>query len=42
MSTNEEEIIFLQVTPPTPAAVPQPDAKETLAVANPVQPCGTV
>ena len=35
MSTEEEEIIFLQVTPPTPAAVPPTGTAKTPNVANP-------
>ena len=41
-STNKEEIIFTQVMPPMPATVPQHDAEDTPAIANPTRPCGEV
>ena len=39
MDTTEEEIMFLQVTPPTPAPAPPSDEVETTPPANPTVPC---
>ena len=38
MDTTEEEIMFLQVTPPTPALAPPSDKDETTPPANPTEP----
>ena len=38
MDTTEEEIMFLQVMPPTPAPVSPSDAVETPPLANPTVP----
>ena len=38
METMEEEIMFLQVTPPTPALAPLLDKEKTTPLANPMVP----